>query len=317
VEVLQLSARRIVVRFYDTTSGADDYKVEIRIAPVDRLAYEPALSAAHQAIRMRDLALAKRAFSRALMQLPKDDTRQEAEDALYADVMARAVALCEAASFDGAKLLLALARKLEPKSADVAALTRWLGTAAKPMLVEDFRDPKLRKWSAEGGSWRVEDGRLVCLMPSITGNLFLAKARLQDVVLTFDVENGPREVGFRLGAYVRHGLRQHVSFAMSTQFGGLGPGARKGAKGITFTSATKRKIVAESGRRYHVAIRCLGQDIDCYVDDELLARGRDEAPAKGRIGLYAHRADAIFDNVRLYRPMPLPKVSIQTPPAGQ
>ena len=173
-------------------------------------------------------------------------------------------------------------------------------------------------WDSPIGSEDLVRDALRLSAPRLEGeNLFLAKARLQDVVLTFDVENGPRGVGYRLGGYVRHTLRQNVHIAMAPQYGGIGPGVSKGAKGITFTFAMGPKPVAESGRRYHMAIRCLGQDIDCYVDDELIARGRDEAPTKGRIGLYAHRADAIFDNVRLYRPVPLPKLSIQAPSAGK
>ena len=39
-----------------------------------------------------------------------------------------------------------------------------------------------------------------------------------------------------------------------------------------------------------------------------MRRLTDEQPARGRIALYCHRGDFRFDNVLLYRAVPLPKL---------
>ena len=308
VGLLELLPGRIVVRFNDWAADAADYEVELLIARVDELSFDQALAAGYQAIGRRDLVLARNALRRALATLPTGDGRDAAVDRLYSDVMERCVAAASAAYFDGAGLLLALAHKLRPESQDVQSLQQWLKVAGKPVFADDFRDTRLRGWRTESGNWKVDDERLTCVG---SGIITIEGARPKDFILTLDMVNGPREVGFRIGAQFRRTLRRYLTFELSTEYAGIAPGASEGAEGITFKNATKEKFVAETERLYHVMIRCSGQSVDCYLDDQLVVQGTDEMPTEGAIALHAGRADAAFDSVAIYRIVPMPQL---TPP---
>ncbi len=129
--------------------------------------------------------------------------------------------------------------------------------------------------------------------------------------------NGPEEVGYRLGAFVRWTAQRHLSFTMTDQFDrvGYGGGVDKRPEGVTVEYRKNNGVwKVETGRTYRVAVRCEGNTFEGYLDGELFLRCTDERPAAGGIGLHAHRADARFDNLRLYPALPLP--ALQSLPHG-
>jgi len=67
----------------------------------------------------------------------------------------------------------------------------------------------------------------------------------------------------------------------------------------------------EPGKTYAVAVRCLGDSFQCFINGELVADGSPGGilPA-GRLGLSVHGGAAHFDNVRVFRSAPLPELSL-------
>jgi hypothetical protein len=236
--------------------------------------------------------------------------------------MQRAVAAAKAADWRKTSAFLKFAQMAKPNDPDVAALTKWLKGASKPLFVDDFDGGTIRRWEVENGNWRIERGQLACLIGYHNAQIFIKGARTQDFVLRFDMKNTPGEKGFRMGAIVRQRPSRFLYFAMTDQYNGLcvggatgyarGPAGRAPGVSLRCTRGTAAYPV-ETDRTYHVSVRCAGRNLEWYIDGELVAEGTDEKPVKGRLGFHVHRADARFDNVRIYRAVPLPKLQF-TPP---
>ena len=126
-------------------------------------------------------------------------------------------------------------------------------------------------------------------------------------------------MGFKFGAVFRYVPKRILYFLLSAQFKSFGIGAGGGSRwdygpkdpvdGVNSEFVGIRNpFNIETKRTYRVAIRCLDDNIECYLDGVLAMRVSDAKPASGKIGFYARRGDFRFDNVRLYRAVPLPKL---------
>jgi len=310
VSLLSSSPQKLVVRFDDdAVPGASPYEAEIFIGALPP--FEKAIHVAQQAIEAGDAALLKKAVRRALDLKPKDEEKQAPLSQLSDAVMKRTLAACKAAEFEKIRDLLDSAQALRAKDPDLPKLSQWLKAASTPVFVETFQGG-LGNWEVESGPWKIEKGKLSCQVGSQDCFAFLKTPRPKDFVLTCDLMNGARNVGFRLGVLFHHTPKRHIGFVLHVQHHGIGADASKGAEGITITQPPGSKPPRmESDREYRIAIRCLGNDFECYADGELVSRGTDEKPEAGRIGLHAHRADALFSNLRLYKAVPLPELNFQ------
>ena len=229
----------------------------------------------------------------------------------FAELVKQIVAAGRGADWAEAARLLKMARVAKPDHPDLKPLVEWLRASSKPLLEEDFDTLRRSRWDVKTGGWRVEGGQLVCRIGPTSGLLALRGRPPRDFVLTFDMANGPREVGFRLGALVRWTPQRHLSFTITDEFDRVGyhGGVNKAPDGISVDYLKNNgawKI--ETGRVYRVAVRCEGKTLEDYLDGKLFMRCTDERPTLGGICLHAHRADARFDNLRLYPAVPLPKL---------
>ena len=236
----------------------------------------------------------------------------------FAGLVKQIVAAGRGADWPEAARLLRKAKEVKADHPDVKPLVEWLRASSKPLFEEDFDTLRRSRWDPKVGTWRVQGGQLVCLIGSTNGLLVLRGKPPRDFVLTFDMANGPQEVGFRLGAFVRWTPQRHLSFTVTDQFDrvGYGGGVNKAPEGVAVDFRKNNGVwKVETGRVYRVAVRCEGKTLEGYLDGELFLRCTDEQPTLGGICLHAHRADARFDNLRLYPVVPLPQ--LQSLPAGR
>ena len=305
VSLREASATRLVIRFDDTKpGGADAYKVQIRIGPAPP--FEKAIEAAFQSLDQGDGAAAKGALARAEAIERKITVPQNILDSTYAQAMDRALALAAAASFDKCRFALRIATLVRANGPDARILTKWLSTAAKPIFADDFATLSTKRWEPKLGRWRAEDGRLACSIGSQDGTLTLKAGTLKDFVLTFEVMN--QDIGFRYGVQFRHTTTRHLRFCLSDQFNTVGGGSSK-KQGVEVTyHRNKGRHDVKTGEFYRMTVRCIGKQVACYVNGEKFLEMTDERPVAGKIALLAHRADLRFDNFRIYRALPLPKL---------
>ncbi|NQT53322.1 DUF1080 domain-containing protein, partial [bacterium] len=280
--------------------------------------FEEAFQAGLAAIAEGDGAAAGRAFAKAKASRPA-----EAEAVLstaHAQAMQAAVNAAKAADWKQAASYLKFADVAKPDDADVAALARWLKTASKPVFADDFASGKLTRWEPKSGKWTVERGRAQCASGP-DAMLYLKTTPFQDFVFECDLGVAGVNAGFLFGVVFRRTDRRWLYAFLSDQFDKLETGGGTGpayyhihgpkAKDVTYRGTP---CTVETGKTYRLTVRCVGKDFACYVDGRLLMEGTDEKPIRGRLALCSVDANAQFDNVRVYRAVPLPKLQF-TPPA--
>ncbi|NQT85439.1 DUF1080 domain-containing protein, partial [bacterium] len=278
--------------------------------PTDR--FNAAFTAGIDALAKGDSDPARSAYARAksLRSTAAVDVLTEA----HALAMKNAIVAAKTADRASLKALLAFAELAKPGDPDVTTLTEWAKTTPKPLFSDDFSGRSLARWKAETGKWSIDGGRLACQRGG-GGVIFARTEPLKDFVLAFDMFNTVGEVGFRLGAAFRERPEGFITVIWSDEYNDMhchgasgydkGPiGSLAGVRGRT----PQKHVPFETDQMYRVAIRCVGGAFECYRDGTLEAEGTDETPKAGRIGFVIQRANARYDNVRIYRPAPLPKL---------
>ncbi|NQT50710.1 hypothetical protein HQ576_01600 [bacterium] len=324
VGIAEASGSRLVVRFNDRSKGAHEYQVQITFVPVKSLSYEQAFGAGLDAIALGNAATAKAARARAEALKGSAAAPQALLDKTYTEAMTRAVAHAEMAEWEKVQVLLRFASVSKPDASDIRTLTRWLKTAAKPHFVENFDTGSLARWEIENGNWKVKDGHVTVSVGTHNAQILIKRARFKDFVFTFDMWGGGP---FRFGAIVRYTPKRYIHCLLSGCYHllyvggstGWGRGQSGRAEGITVRYT--RKDWSRSGgenypfvtnKPYHVTVRCADTKFTCHIDGGLVAIGRDEKPASGMLGFHVH-GTASFDNVRVYRAVPLPELECTRP----
>ena len=318
-------------------AGGDTSQAAALIALAGLPAYRKALAAARERAEAGDHTAARKALAEALKLRPDaPDAARIAENCLQG-LLTQALAAARAADFAKAHELAELAEALEPRHPDVPKLADWLKAHSKPVFIETFDTPRLDRWETESGIWRVSNGRLVCrtiFLGSAHICLREPRAGLRDFLLTLDLGNSPDARSFRFGALFREqGLRRRdpeddASFLyclLSSTHGLLCVGGATGytrgpvgaLEGVKFRYVRQEPVYlggqrfpVEPGKLYRLAIRCVGNIFECYVNGQLVAEGVTGAADIGRIGLLVHGGECVFDNVKLYPAAPLPELSL-------
>jgi serine/threonine protein kinase len=316
VVILTVSPDRLAVRFRDSGDGAHAHAARLTLTPMASLDFEGAFAAGLRAIEMDNAAGAKAALDR-IEKLRGGEVDPALLQKTYADAMTRAVAQAETAEWARLTRTLRFAGVSKPDSRDIATLEAWVKTASKPLFVDDFDSGKLSRWQVNSGTWTIERGQLA----GQWGNdamIFPRTAPLQDFILKCDVSSVGEKVGFLLGVVFRHTSKRWLYLFFNDGFdqveggGGVGPSFYHigGPKAKDVRCGAVRYAV-ETGQRYRLTVRCTGRGFQGFVDGKRVLQGADERPTRGRLGLFATGAHARFDNVCVYRPVPLPPLEFQ------
>ncbi len=278
--------------------------------------FDAALGSAKKAIETGELSKLK-PFAQQVVKLnPKDEDSDRAVKELGQLVMKDAVAACRVVDFGKVDTLTAAAKVLRPEDPDVAKIVSWEKRASKPLFADGFPVLSLQHWEVDGGAWKVLAGRLSCIGD---GKVFIKGFREKNFVASFDIMNGTRAVGYRLGVIFRHTLGGNLQFMLSTEYKGLVFEHTKGPTDVLFEYGKGRRDT-ESAKTYRVVVRCEDKAFECYLDGELIVRGTDEKPGYGKLGFLAGRADALFGKVAVYPAVPLPELQgtgLESPKAAK
>jgi hypothetical protein len=324
VFLLSVESERVVVRFKDRASGTAPHTGRITLTPVGILDLEKAFDAGLRAIELDNTVGAKAALDR--VETLHGQAAPGALDAAYAGAMARALGQAKTAEWTRLGRTLRFADAAKPGSKDVVALQAWLKTASRPVFTDNFDRASLGAWKPERGSWSIENGRLRSKMGPHNAQIFLTGKTFKDYILTFQMESpdGP----FRMGVLFRYTPTRFIQCVMAGCYGlvyiggcsgmGRGPGGKVEDITVRYTFKTwsrsgGREYEFNRRKPYRVAIRCEGTAYACFVDGQQLAIGRDEKPVASAIGFHLHGGTATFDNVGVYRPVPLPTLEFQPP----
>jgi hypothetical protein len=278
--------------------------------PRTEATFETAVRDAQASLDQKDYRALAKAIDLAVQLKPREGPATRQLDELYASIMDRAVLAGKSLESANAKALLGAGETLKPRSADVRALTAWLGKFADPTLAEDFDSQKLGRWDLAAGVWKVQGAHLICPTSVNEARIFLKDPRPKDFVLEFSVLPGGGAFTSHLGAVFRDTPARRILFAFHEEKSLVVAGGEGDTQGISVEfMKDEGRYRVQPGNARHVAIRCLGKDFECYVDGELWARGTDESSAPGRVGFLAQGGEMRFRSIRLYKAIPLPELS--------
>jgi len=311
-------------------AGADTAELASLIALSGMPAFRKAMAVARQRAEAGDFAATRKILAEAQRLKPNSAEAAPLVESTLQALLGRAVAACKAADFPRATDLMGLAEALDPKHPDVVKLGLWLKTHGRPVIVETFDTVRLDRWDIESGVWRVLNARLTCkVLFQDAARIFLRgpKAGYRDFLFTFDVGNSSDGRSFRFGTLFREQRRreegggQFLYCLLSGTHYLLCAGGATGyvrtpvgvVDGVKFRYTRQdpvylggQRFPVDVGKLYHMAVRCMGNAFECYVNDQLVVEGVAGAADSGRIGFLVQGGECVFDNVKLYTPAPLP-----------
>jgi len=315
-------------------AGADAADLAALIDLSGMPAFRRAIAAARQKCEAADYKAARQLLTEAQKLKPDSPDAARVIESSLQVLLGQTVAACRVADFARAAELLGFAQTLDAGHPDVVKLADWLKEHGKPYFVENFDSPKLDRWDVESGTWRVLGGRLTCkALRRDLGQIFMQSAAPQgtrDFLLTFDTGNSSDARSFRFGAVFREQARGegggHFLYCLlsgthsllcvggATGYSLMPTGSVAGVK-FRYTRQEPlylggQRFPVDVGKLYRVAVRCLGNTFECYVNEQLVADGVTGAAASGRIGFLVEGGECVFDNVRLYVPAPLPELAL-------
>jgi hypothetical protein len=328
VELVEPGNQQMTIRFTDRALDADWYHVWLVAVPEAFKPLADALAEGLARAAARDGEAAAKAADRLRAYLAETDVPEAVRDRALAQILACAVEACRAVDFERAEALLGLAEAVQPKDRAVTDLDRWLAKASKPLFSDEFERSSLGRWGAVEGDWRVAGGQLECVIDRHHGRAVLQGVTLRDFVLAFDaVSIKPFTV--RFGTLFRAAKSGCFGFFLCDAHNQL-----VGGEVHNFSSepvGSPHQPVAmhyawggfrypvQPVRKYRMAMRAVGPVAECYVDGQIVARISDRRPTVGGLGLYVFEGGCRFDNVRIYKPVPLPRepaTLAKTPLAG-
>jgi len=328
VEIVDPGNQQVTLRFTDRPLDAAWYHVWLVAAPQGLKPLADAVAEGLARAAAGDHESADKAADRLRAYLAKTEVPQAVRERALAEVLACALDACRAVDFDTAAALIGLAEAIAPKDRAVTDLRRWLKKAAQPVFSDDFERRGLGRWGAVEGDWRVDGGQLECVIDRHHGRAVLQGVTLRDFVLAFDaVSVKPFTVRFGtlfravksgcFGFFLCDAHNQLVGGEIHN-FTSEPVGSPHDPVGIHYAWGGFRYPV-QPVRRYRMAMRAVGPVAECYVDGQIVARIHDRRPAVGGLGFYVFEGGCRFDNVRVYKPVPLPRVPValaKTPLAG-
>ena len=315
-EIVDPSNQQVTLRLTDRPLDAAWYHVWLVAAPqgvkplADAVAEGLARAAAGDREAARDAADRLRAYL-ATAEVPPEVCRRA-----LAEILAYALDACRAVDFDTAAAMLELADAIDPKDRGVADLQRWLARASEPVFSDDFERGGLGRWGVVEGDWRVDAGHLECIIDRHHGRAVLQGVTLRDFVIAFDAVS-VKPFTVRFGTLFRATKSGCFGFLLCDAHNQL-----VGGEVHTFTSEPVGsphqpvgmhyawggfRYPVQPVRRYRMAMRAVGPVAECYVDGQIVARISDRRPTVGGLGLYVFEGGCRFDNVRIYKPVPLPR----------
>ncbi|MBM4037356.1 MAG: DUF1080 domain-containing protein [Planctomycetes bacterium] len=286
-----------------------------------------ALAAAEKSIEAGDYAAARRALDAVLKAKPDDAQARQLLAQAFARVVQQAYDVCKDVDLEAARKAIAAAAALQPEHPDVAALANWFKAASHPLFADTFdRAASLASWNTRSGTWKVDHGELTCEYDQ-EAMAFLKRAPFQDFVFECDVKCVGEKPGLVVGIVFRYTARRWLFALLYDAFdqaegGGAtgrgwylrsGPGATDTprAKDVTYRHA---RLNIQAGDTYHLKLKCNGRDVECFINGKLELQLTDEKPTAGELAFLSAGQAARFDNVRLYRVVPLPELKTIKPP---
>jgi len=289
---------------------------------------EKALALATRNLAAGDYVAARRALEAALKAKPGDPRARRLLAEALARLVQQALDACKDADFANAKKLIPSAEALQPDHPDVAALTNWLKASSRPVFSDDFdRASSLASWHVRSGTWKIDRGELVCEYDQ-EAMVFLKRAPFQDFVFECDMKNVGEKPGLVLGVLFRYTSRRWLyallydAFDQAEGGGATGRGwyLQSGPRAAETTPRAKdvtnryARLNIQTGDTYHLKLKCIGKDIECFINGKLEFQLTDEKPTAGELALLGAGVLARFDNLRLYRVVPLPELKAIEPP---
>jgi hypothetical protein len=246
--------------------------------------------------------------------------KRSAMPMLWIGIGAVAVACLAAAGlFGGNRLAAALfpVPTLVPTAVERASATSALipptASAGLP-FADDFSDPASRFTIGQDSDGGVEYAngvlRVTALSQGVEWYSLSQRVTEKDVVVEVDVRQESQEVSSEVGVLCRWvDLGTYVAAAVSDDGTYSIWGKRDGAlvRLVDWTAASE--LQGGMGAPHHLRLTCSGDELRFEMDDTLLGKATDPAPAAGDIGLLAGLRGTTqlvvdFDNVRVTIPAP-------------
>ena len=315
-EIVNPTNQQVTVRFTDRPLDAAWYHVWLVAAPQGLKPLADAVAEGLARAAAGDHEAAQKAADRLRAYLAKTEVPPEVCQRALAEILAYALDACRAVDFERAAVLLGLAEAIDPRDRGVTDLQRWLERASEPVFSDDFERGGLGRWGTVEGHWQVDAGHLECVIDRHHGRVVLQGVTLRDFVLAFEaVSVKPFTVRFGtlfratksgcFGFFLCDAHNQLVGGEVH-QFTSEPVGSPHEPVGMHYAWGGFRYPV-QPVRRYRMAMRAVGPVAECYVDGQIVARISDRRPSVGGLGLYVFEGGCRFDNVRIYKPVPLPR----------
>ncbi|XHH09930.1 MAG: family 16 glycoside hydrolase [Candidatus Bathyarchaeia archaeon] len=186
---------------------------------------------------------------------------------------------------------------------------------------DDFTDGTADSWTEQVGSWKVTNAQYCVSVGIVENGISTVNGmRLADCVIETQVKFTD-SVGFRAGIVFRYIDDKHYySFELSNEYDCLDI-IKYTPQDPNYGDNTKlaqlKPFPIQSDKVYQLKVVVKGNLFHCYVDGKEVLNGTDNEYTYGTVGLRARRADACFDNFKVYdatqapSPTPTPTASLQ------
>jgi regulation of enolase protein 1 (concanavalin A-like superfamily) len=180
------------------------------------------------------------------------------------------------------------------------------------VFFDDFKDGNADGWTQNLGSWNVVNREYFVSVEIENAISTVEKISQADYMIEAKLRFDEASIGYKACVVFRYSDNTHYyAFEISNEYDSVALTRYTPTNpdyGIEFNSTGAWGYPIEPNENYSLKVIVHGTLFRCYIDGKEIVSGIDSVYSEGKVGLFARRADAFFDNFAVYSTRAKPKL---------